>query len=308
MGKTEDGMLDKRCPIVRQFIPFEEKTDGKFHAYWESPDDLQQGFQDKYGQSRIILRMTSACVSYCNKFCFEGVRTMKQKNGVYVNSVKKLSQVCEQYKNKNLQEIILSGGDPLVYKKEKIEAFLKTIRNILGEDILIRINTRAPIFNPWTLEEFTEIFSRYNLNSLGLHIVHPHEIQVELKEEIAKLKRENPQLFVFGQTPLLSGINDEIAVLQELFKKMLHIGIAPKYLYHTMPESIFPSARVPWDRAMDIAKVVCSVEQPSVIRPRFTVVNHDGKFFPSMMGTNYKQFKNRIEYTNWRGEKSTYPI
>ena len=302
-----NGVITRDDPILLQFIPYKRKLKNFPKMYWEDENDIQNGYQDKYKESRIIFRMTQSCVVYCNAYCFEAMRTIKKGKGEKIPTdmnFEKFKKILGEYKNTNIQEIILSGGDPLSFSVEKLERYLSLIKAYFGDTVLIRINTRAIVFQPDILsKKMREILEAYQV-TLGVHISHPNEISRELEE---KLKKMNINKFL--QFPLLRGINDDVGIIKKLlFDAYQKLGLSPNYMYHTMPETIFSEYRVPFEKSLAIAKEVCSVKQPSVIRPQFAIVNGKyGKFFPDLYGKNFSIEEGGIYYKNWDGRNAFYP-
>ncbi|WP_446469305.1 KamA family radical SAM protein [Xenorhabdus stockiae] len=226
-------------PLWRQVVPFwsEEKLNGYDgeSENWELNHEMKTPIcQHKY-DNRVILRMVNACNSYC-QFCFEALRTLKvdsEKSNAGRNS---FQQSIEYIRNTpSIEEVILSGGDPLMLTDNKLAESLAAIREI-RDDLLIRIHSRALTFNPYRItDNLLEALEKYRVNAFGVHICHPLEISEEFQSAVRRIQQVVP--IVFSNMPFLRGINDSEETLHKLFIALYRIGVKPYYLYHFMPFS-----------------------------------------------------------------------
>lgn len=298
-------------PLWRQVIPFWDESnlesyDGETEN-WELDHEMKTPIcQHKY-DNRVIVRISNSCISYC-QFCFEALRTLEiktEKSSVSKDSLKETISYIK--KNKSIEEVILSGGDPLILSDKVIEKVLSEIRAV-NENILIRIHSRSLTFNPFRItNELVEIFKRYKVNSFGVHICHPLEISSDFKLAISKLQGAVP--IVFSNMPFLKGVNDNEKILHELFIELYRIGVKPYYLYHFMPFS--PGAneyKVSVDKAIDIMdklkRKISNIAMPEYVLPhskgKYTVPlikkTSDQPYFKNVNGKRYYNF------LNWEGE------
>jgi len=175
---------------------------------------------------RALLLLSSACHIHC-RFCFRKCQ-FKQKNSFNLDKIYSYLKT-----NKNITEIIFSGGDPLALSYtflNKIVFKLLELQNIK----IWRFHTRIPVVNPQALSKdliklLTKI-SRSKQLVIVLHINHPNEISDEMITVIKKLQKTGALLL--SQTVLLKDINDSFQVLTKLFKNLMQIGIKPYYLHH----------------------------------------------------------------------------
>jgi lysine 2,3-aminomutase len=73
------------------------------------------------------------------------------------------------------------------------------------------------------------MLKKYHPIFLNTHFNHPKEITLEAKEACAKLA--DAGIPVGNQSVLLSGINDDPAVMKKLVHKLLAIRVKPYYIY-----------------------------------------------------------------------------
>jgi KamA family protein len=170
-------------------------------------------------------------------------------------------------KDKSLEEIILSGGDPLSLKSSELGSLLSQI----GEHIhvkRIRIHTRFLIGIPERIDdEFLEMLRTINQTLIFvLHVNHAKEIDDDVALAIDRLRKAGA--IVFSQSVFLKGVNDSTEALSELFKRLVHVGVVPYYLHQL--DSVFGAMHyeVLQQRAMEIMRSLHET-LPGYMIPRY---------------------------------------
>lgn len=269
-------------PLGKQFIAQPEKE--KRFCQKMSLDPLSEdkyevapglvykyrGKVDKTGKviyyGRALWVITRFCTSYC-RFCTRGREVgippnVKKQTGVAIVqrpflSDKEINQVFNYLKKrKELNEIILSGGDPLTCTQDYLTRIINGLTRLQKEGGLdiIRIGTRAPITNPLLVKEWHyKLLAKIKNPYLMVHINHPLELTPEALEVLANFRRKSLAL-ILSQTVLLKGINDSVETLEELFLKMTKEGIRPYYLYQNDPVYWAKHFTVPIKRAIKIGQ------------------------------------------------------
>jgi len=217
------------CPLRRQVIPRIEE-----HFYCsrdmedpcgEEKDSPVPHIVHRY-PDRVLLIATEMCVSYC-RYC-----TRKRIVGKSRMSIDKdgLARACEYIAgNRRIRDVLVSGGDPLIFCDEKIEMILKALRAIRHVEI-IRIGTRGPVFLPQRITpSLLETLRRYHPVYLSVHFSHPKEISPATAKACEALADAGIPLG--SQTVLLKGINDSAATIRKLMQDLLKIRVRPYYLY-----------------------------------------------------------------------------
>ncbi|MFM7790971.1 MAG: radical SAM protein, partial [Microcystis panniformis] len=163
--RTEDNsapLLDD--PIWRQLIPFwntEGETNYSYDGHtenWEMPHEMVTPIgQHKY-DNRIIVRLSNVCHSYC-QFCYESLRTLEKKSSKLPLQQKHWQDTITYVRNNPaIEEVVLSGGEPLMHGDDILEEVLKDLRSF-DRWIAIRIHTRALTFNPFRItDSLVELF------------------------------------------------------------------------------------------------------------------------------------------------------
>jgi lysine 2,3-aminomutase len=174
----------------------------------------------------VLLLVTDACAMYC-RHC-----TRRRMVGAAEGTMGKpqLEQALEYIRqNKNIRDVLISGGDPLLLSDAKLDSVLSKLRAIEHVEI-IRIGTRVPVTVPQRINrELTEVLRKYHPVFMSIHFNHPKEISEETKKACVMLADAGIPLG--SQTVLLKGINDKPAVMTKLFHDLLKIRVRPYYLY-----------------------------------------------------------------------------
>jgi lysine 2,3-aminomutase len=127
-----------------------------------------------------------------------------------------------------IQDVLLSGGDPLLLPPRRLESILAALRRIPHVEI-IRIGTRVPGVLPRRITpKLIRMLSQYHPMYMNIHFNHPWEITPECR--LACTLLANAGIPLGSQTVLLKGVNDNAEVLGELFQKLLSLRVRPYYL------------------------------------------------------------------------------
>lgn len=130
-----------------------------------------------------------------------------------------------------VEEVILSGGDPLTLPDRRLAAIGHALAGVSSVRRW-RLHTRAPVVLPRRVSP--GLVAALTGVSLPLRIVlhanHPHEITPEVTAAVAALAASGAE--VGAQSVLLAGVNDRPEVLRDLFKALAAAGARPYYLHH----------------------------------------------------------------------------
>jgi KamA family protein len=164
-----------------------------------------------------------------------------------------------------INNVLLTGGDPLIMSTGKIENVIKPLREIDHVKI-IRIGTKIPVFNPFRIlndPSLFDLFHKYSTNDKKIYIMahfnHPRELTNEAIEAMNQLREAGT--VTVNQTPLIRGVNDDPTVLAELFNKLSYTGIPPYYLFICRPTLGNKTYAIPIEEAFEIfekARMRCS--------------------------------------------------
>lgn len=266
-------------PLGRQFIA-QPKKEGRFSKKLLDPlneDEHEvmpgviykyRGKLDKKGNvvyyGRILWTITRLCATYC-RFCTRGrevglpphVKTKSKAaiaNKFFLSDEEIESVLKFLEKHKEINEVILSGGDPLTAPQPYLTKIFEGLAKLQkkGAIDIVRVGSRLPIHNPRAVQNWHyELLGRLKNPYLMAHINHPYELTEETLE-VLKNFRKISLASVLSQTVLLKGINDEVQLLHDLFVTLTREGIRPYYLLNNDPVYWAKHFTVPLRRAIRI--------------------------------------------------------
>ncbi|VFP87027.1 L-lysine 2,3-aminomutase [Candidatus Erwinia haradaeae] len=191
----------------------------------ESSYNVCSGILHKY-HNRALFLVKGRCAVHC-RYCFRRYFPYKDHKGNKVNWQKALQYIHRQ---NNLDEIILSGGDPLIATDAEL-SWLFTQLEQVPHLKRIRIHTRLLVVIPQRITTaLCERIKRSRLKVLIVtHINHSQEINDELCHGIWLLTRSG--VTFLNQSVLLHDINDNAVTLAALSNALFDAGILPYYLH-----------------------------------------------------------------------------
>lgn len=179
-------------------------------------------------RNRVLLLTSNQCAMYC-RFC-----TRKRKvgtNRMCISSSTLLQAYGYLRAHPEVNDVLISGGDPLLLDDEFIDDILCNLYNIESVK-MIRIGTRIPSVLPMRItDRLVNILKKYQPIYINTHFNHPKELTAEAKDACAKLADAGIPLGC--QTVLLKGVNDNIEILKELFQGLLYMRVKPYYLFQS---------------------------------------------------------------------------
>jgi EF-P beta-lysylation protein EpmB len=219
------NLIDKNNPndpLLKQIFLDNKTTLGSFskEPVLDSNKSPVAGLIHKY-HNRVLLITTSSCEIFC-RYCF-------RQNFPYekVDILKNWDNV-EKYlqKNTQLNEVILSGGDPLSLSDEKLSILIKNIEKI-SHIKTIRIHSRTfSIIKSRITNDFINLINNAKCKIVIVsHINHANEITQYFAKNIKQLNCQ-----ILNQSVVLKGVNDNSQDLIELSNKLWEVGILPYYL------------------------------------------------------------------------------
>jgi len=179
-------------------------------------------------QNRVLFKITDACNVYC-RFCFRK-EMVGQGKGVLSNAqiATAINYIDD---NKNITEVILSGGDPLTLSNKRLKDILAKLDTLDHLDN-IRIHTRTPLTNPKRINpELLEIFKSLEKPLyMVLHVNHAKEINEQVEIVFKNLYQNG--VVLLSQSVLLKNVNDSIEALETLMRTLTRNRVKPYYLHH----------------------------------------------------------------------------
>ena len=225
--KSDSNINDN--PILRQYLPSKLELVNADGYVSDPVGDViateLPGVIKKYA-NRVLIIASNTCPIHC-RYCF-------RKNFPYPkeNPNTHRFQYALDYcaKDTTINEVILSGGDPLSLEDELIDYLFSAISKI-PHITTIRLHTKFPSVIPQRITpELLSTFAESKLNKVCVfHINRPEEITREFCDVVKKIKNTNT--ITLNQSVLLNGINNCANVLVELSHKLFDAGILPYYLH-----------------------------------------------------------------------------
>jgi L-lysine 2,3-aminomutase len=219
---------DPADPLLRQVMPLAAELASPAGF---GPDPLAEagafrapGLLQKY-RGRALLIATGACAVNC-RYCFrrefpypEQVGSDAQRQGLAAIAA-----------DASIEEVILSGGDPLSLSDARLRA-LTTQLALIPHVRRLRVHTRLPVVLPsrvdaglaqWLADLPWPV-------AVVLHANHGNAIDDSVREACGRLRAAGATLL--NQAVLLRGVNDSVAALSDLSQKLFAAGVVPYYLH-----------------------------------------------------------------------------
>jgi lysine 2,3-aminomutase len=128
-----------------------------------------------------------------------------------------------------IRDVLITGGDPLMYPDDLIEEILAKLREIPHIEV-VRIGTRTPCTMPQRITpKLCSMLKKYHPLYVNTQFNHPKELTEQAKEACARLADAGIPLG--NQSVLLRGINDSVEVMKELVQGLMAMRVRPYYLY-----------------------------------------------------------------------------
>lgn len=222
--KMQKGNLED--PLFRQFVPLAEETRTSAEFSSNPIGDLEARCAPKLlhkYQGRVLLLMSSACAMHC-RYCFRQQFPYETQNSSFAQELEFLA------KNSTLEEVILSGGDPLSLTNASLKELFSSFAQIPHLQ-RIRIHTRFPIGIPERIDaELLQLFASSPKQIIFiLHCNHTRELDAEIFSVLRQIQQLG--IPILNQSVLLRGVNDDEETLLALCKTLVNQGILPYYLH-----------------------------------------------------------------------------
>jgi lysine 2,3-aminomutase len=244
---------DPDCPIRRQVVPHA--------AELEDPAGLADPLDEvahspvknviRVYPDRIAFCVNNECALYC-RFCLrkrmvgDEEWTMKKRElGVALDWIRRTPEI---------RDVLLTGGDPLVYSDARLEWILEELRKIPHVQ-LIRLGTRLPVTLPFRVTEaLCRMLERYHPVWLNTHFNHPRELTPEAAQACDRLLRAG--IPVGNQSVLLRGVNDDAETMKQLCEGLVRMRVRPYYCYQAQRLEGTAHFRVPIERGVEIFRAL----------------------------------------------------
>lgn len=216
-------------PIWRQCIPDERELDEDAQAADPLAEELLSpvpGLIHRY-PDRVVLLVSNRCPVYC-RFCMRKRHVGAGKDlPPDPGAIDRAMAYIQSHPA--IQDVILSGGDPLMLDDESLHFILSRLRAIKHIKI-IRIGTRIPVTFPERITtELCSILRQFHPLYINTHFNHPAEITAASSNACGLLADAGIPLG--NQTVLLRGVNDDVTVMRDLMIALLELRVRPYYIH-----------------------------------------------------------------------------
>lgn len=222
---------DPHDPLLRQVLPIAAETQSQPGFIADPVGDtaarVSTGLLQKYA-GRALLIATGVCGVHC-RYCFR--RQFDYSPGAEDDDSRQFQSALDYLRrNESIDEVILSGGDPLTLSDGRLDKVLTEIEAIAHVRRL-RIHSRMPIVIPQRVTQ--ELVARWRASRLAvwmvIHCNHAQEIDNTVSDAISKLVDQG--IPVLNQAVLLAGVNDDVQSLAQLCRELINRRVQPYYLH-----------------------------------------------------------------------------
>lgn len=176
---------------------------------------------------RALLLVSGNCAGYC-RFCTRKHRIGTEKLCFSINQIEEGIRYIQS--RREIRDVILTGGDPLVLEDEFLISLLEKVRRISHVE-MVRLGSRIPVTLPQRVTPgLCRQLSRIQPLYLNTHFNHPRELTPDSIRACTRLVEAG--VVMGNQTVLLKGVNDDVDVMKRLCRGLLKIRVRPYYLHH----------------------------------------------------------------------------
>ena len=269
---------DPHDPIRQLIIPREEELLewGTLDASNEQAVTVAQGVQHKYTDT-VLLLCNEVCGAYC-RYCFRK-RLFMDENDEATNDVSDGLRYIAAHPE--VSNVLLTGGDPLLMSTRRLVEIFEALRGIPHVQV-IRIGSKMPAFDPYRILNDTELQAAFRTYStptqriyLMAHFDHPKELTDDAIRGIDTCIRNG--IICVNQCPLIKGVNDDPAILAELYSKLSYIGCPPYYLFQGRPTAGNEPYEVPIVQGWSMFQTALTRGSGLARRARYCMSHETGK-------------------------------
>jgi KamA family protein len=225
----------------------------------------------------VLLLCNEVCGAYC-RYCFRK-RLFMDDNAEVVNDVSGGIEYIRAHPQ--VTNVLLTGGDPLLMSTRRLVTIFESLRSIPHVRI-IRIGSKMPAFDPWRIlndQALQDALRQYSTPRkriyLMAHFDHPRELTEPAVAGIDTFIKCG--VICVNQCPLIKGINDDPAVLSDLFRELSFIGCPPYYLFQGRPTAGNDPYKIPIVRGWEIFREALRYGSGLARRARFVMSHEAGK-------------------------------
>jgi EF-P beta-lysylation protein EpmB len=226
LGRMRIG--DPNDPLLKQILAVQSEVDGDAGLLDPVGDQAVQlipGLLQKY-KHRALLIVSGACAVHC-RYCFRRHYPYQSAPKGMVGWQPAVTAIAQ---DSSIDEVILSGGDPLTVRDEVLAQLVESLNGI-DHLTRIRLHTRFPVVIPSRVCQ--QLLDWVSASRCALYFVlhfnHAAEIDSSVAQRMIQLRRAGATLL--NQSVLLRGVNDTLQAQRDLCKALIDLQIIPYYLH-----------------------------------------------------------------------------
>lgn len=220
---------DPDDPLLRQVLPLDDEMRPvpgfALDAVGDSTARAGTGVIQKY-QGRSLLVATGSCAVHC-RYCFRRHFPYAEETAARDGWREAVALIRA---DASIDEVLLSGGDPLSLATSKLAELTDALAGIPHLKRL-RIHSRLPVVLPERVDDALVDW----LAALPwpvafvIHANHANEFDASVDAALSRLRQAGVQLL--NQAVLLRGVNDSVDALADLSERCFAAGVLPYYLH-----------------------------------------------------------------------------
>ncbi len=241
--------VDPDCPIRRQVVPRLAELDDRDGLADPLDEVAHSPVKNviRVYPDRIALCVNNECALYC-RFC---LRKRMVGDDEWAMKKRELEDAIEWVRRTpEIRDVLLTGGDPLVFSDQRLDWLLGELRAISHVEIL-RLGTRLPVTLPFRVTDaLCRVLERHHPVWVNTHFNHPRELTPDAAAACDRMTRAG--IPVGNQSVLLRGINDDRATMQALCEGLVRLRVRPYYCYQAQLLEGTAHFRVPIERGIEL--------------------------------------------------------
>jgi lysine 2,3-aminomutase len=266
----------------------------------EDADSPVPGMTHRY-PDRVLLLLTDQCAMYC-RHCTRRRKAGETDAAMPKDNVEKAIDYIK--KNKEIRDVILSGGDPLTLSDDRLDEVLGKLSKIKHVDI-VRIGTRIPVVLPQRIDDsLLKVLKKYKFLWLNTHFNHPQELTPDACKALAKLSDSG--IVLGNQSVLLKGINDHVDVMKQLLHTLVKNRVRPYYIYQCDLSEGIGHFRTPISKGIEIMESLRGHTSGLCIPTYVVDAPGGGGKIPVMPNYIVSQMPGRVILRNYEGLLTAY--
>ena len=265
---------DPTCPVRQHVVPQQAEVEPDIVGVVDPLDEvghspvknLVHNYPDK-----VAFCVTSECAVYC-RYC---LRKRMVGDADFMMRKDELREALAYLRAMpDIRDVLLTGGDPLVFSDANLDWLLSELRAIPHIEI-VRLGSRLPVVNPFRITDaLCDVLRKHHPVWLNTHFNHPKELTPEAAEACARLA--DAGVPVGNQSVLLRGINDDAETMRVLCEGLVAMRVRPYYLYQAQLIGGTAHLRTPIETGMALMRELRGHTSGFAV-PAYVLDTPDGK-------------------------------